>query len=63
MPAEIHKNGAENEPFPSLFDLKIAKKAFFHSKEIKKIYSQDVFDDYSNFRIFRYLRYCGVIPV
>jgi hypothetical protein len=50
MPAEIHKNGARNGQFPALFGLKIAC-VFFRSKVLNKIYSQDVFEEYVNFRV------------
>jgi hypothetical protein len=50
--------------FPTLLALKIAqKKTFFNQKLLNKIYSQDVFKKYINFKIFRNLRRCGVIPV
>jgi hypothetical protein len=32
MPAEIHKDGAENGRFPALNDLKITKNAVFTQK-------------------------------
>jgi hypothetical protein len=63
MPDEIHKNGEKNGQFLAHIDLKIAESAIFHSKVLHKIYSKDVFEEYINFKIFRFLRHCGVIPV
>jgi hypothetical protein len=63
MPAKIHKNGSKNGQFPTLIDLKIAENTVFHSKIPNKIYSQFFFKEYINFKIFHYLRQCGVIPV
>jgi hypothetical protein len=53
----------KNGRFPSLINLKIAKNAVFYLKVLSKIYSKDFFEEYINFKIFRNLRRCGVIPV
>ncbi len=61
MPAEIHENGTKNGQFPALIELKITENAIFCSKILYKIYSKDVFEEYINFKIFRYFRHCGVL--
>jgi hypothetical protein len=57
------KKRQKNGRFPALTELKIAKNAVFYFKALYKIYSQDLLEEYINFKNFCYLRRCGVIPV
>jgi hypothetical protein len=53
MPAEIPEKGAPKiGGFPALLDLKITENAIFHSKVLTKIYSQNFFEEYINFKFF-----------
>jgi hypothetical protein len=54
---------APKRPVPSLIDLKNDENTIFYLKVLIKIYCQDFFEEYINFKIFRYLRLCGIIPV
>jgi hypothetical protein len=48
----IFKNSPKNRQFPGFFYLKIARNAIFYSKELKKIYFKDFFEEYMNFKNF-----------
>ncbi len=59
---EIYKNN-KNGRFRARFGLVIAENAVFHSKVLNKIYSQDIFEEYINFKTVHNLSHCGFIPV
>jgi hypothetical protein len=61
-PPKMYKM-AQKWQFSLIIDVKNAKNIFFYLKVLNKIFSQDVVEEYINFKIFRYLRDCGVIPV
>jgi hypothetical protein len=48
--------------FLQLLTLKLPETPVFTQKYLIR-YSQDVFAEYMNFKISRYLRQCGIIPV
>jgi hypothetical protein len=52
MPQNIYKNITKKRWFRAFIDLKIAENAVFYSKALNKIYFQDVFEEYKNFKFF-----------
>ncbi len=56
-----NENGANSAGIPALIDLKIAENAvFFILKYLTKYLPETFFEEYMNFKIFCYLRHCGV---
>jgi hypothetical protein len=60
-PLRMYENGAKTAG--AIFALKVAENAVSYLKVLNKIYSRDVCEEYINFKIFRNLRHCGIIPV
>jgi hypothetical protein len=59
----MYENSAKTAGLPHVMTLKTPKTRFLKLKVLNKIYSRHFFEDYINFKNFRYLRRCGVIPV
>jgi hypothetical protein len=57
------QNGGKTGGFAHFLAYKSPKTPLFRSKVRNKIYSETFFEEYNNFKIFHYLKHCGVIPV
>jgi hypothetical protein len=49
---ECTQKWRQNSWFPAIIDLKIAENVVFYLKVLNKIYSQDFFEEYINFKFF-----------
>jgi hypothetical protein len=49
--------------FPEILAYKSPKTPFFAQKYLTRYTQKMFFEEYINFKIFHYLRHCGVIPV
>jgi hypothetical protein len=54
---------AKNGDFPALVGLKFAKNTIFTQKYFTRYTPKMYFEEYINFKIFHYLRCCGVLLV
>ncbi len=60
---EIAKNGKKTGGFAHVFAYKSPKTPFFALKYLTRYTHETFFEEYINFKIFRNLSHCGVIPV
>ncbi len=60
---EIAKNGVKMGGFVHVFAYKSPKMLFFALKYLTRYTHEKFFEEYINFKIFRNLSHCGVIPV
>ncbi len=60
---EIAKNGKKKGDFAHVFAYKSPKMPFFALKYLTRYTHETFFEDYINFKIFRNLSHCGVIPI
>ncbi len=60
---EIAKNGKKTDGFANVFASKSPKTQFFAIKYLTRYTHEMFFEEYINFKIFRNLSHCGVIPV
>jgi hypothetical protein len=63
QPYEIAKNGKKTGGFAHCFAYKSPKTPFFAILYLTRYTHETFFEEYINFKIFRNLGYCGVIPV
>ncbi len=62
-PPEIAKNGEKTDGFAHVFAYKSPKTPFFAIKYLTRYTRETFFEEYINFKNFRNLSHCGVIPV
>jgi hypothetical protein len=60
---EIAKNGEKTDGFAHVLAYKSPKTPFFALKYLTRYTHKTFFEEYINFKIFRNLSHCGVIPV
>ncbi len=63
QPYEIAKNCKKTGSFAHVFAYKSPKMPFFDIKYLTRYTHETSFEEYINFKIFRNLSHCGVIPV
>ncbi len=63
QPYEIAKNGKKTGGFTHVLACNLPKTLFFALKYLTKYTHETFFEEYLNFKIFRNLSHCGVIPV
>jgi hypothetical protein len=60
---EIAKNGKKTGGFAHVLAYKSPKMPFFDLKYFTRYTHETFFEEYINFKIFRNLSHCGVIPI
>jgi hypothetical protein len=63
MPPGMYKNGEKMGCFTHCLAYKLSEMPFFAQKYLTRYTPETFFEEYINFKIFLYLRRCGVIPV
>ncbi len=63
QPDKIAENGKKTGGFTHIFAYKSPKTPFFAIKYLTRYTHETFFEKYINFKIFRNLSHCGVIPV
>jgi hypothetical protein len=63
QPYKIANNGEKTGGFTHVFAYKSPKTPFFGIKYLTRYTQETFFEEYINFKIFRNLSHCGVMPV